>query len=136
MYASEKPLYAFGHGLSYNTYKYSNLETNKKEINKKEKVNVSFTLTNTGNKIGDEVVQLYIQLPKSNIPQPIKALKGFKKITLNKGETKQIELELTPDDLSYWNEKMHHWAVQTGKIKVLVGSASDNILLSTFITVI
>jgi beta-glucosidase len=129
------PQYAFGHGLSYTTFSYGNLKINKKEINSKESVTVSFDLKNTGKYAGEEVVQLYLRDLVSQPVRPVKELKGFQKVMLNPGETRNLTFIIDHDKLSFYNEKLE-WITQPGDFKVMIGSASDDIRLEKTFTLI
>jgi beta-glucosidase len=122
------PRYAFGFGLSYTTFTYSNLKLDRSVSNKNETVKVSFTLTNTGKVTGEEVAQLYIQDRFASIVRPVKELKDFAKIKLAPGEGKTITFELTPAKLAFYKEKLG-WLTEPGDFKVMVGGSSDGIKL-------
>ena len=120
-----KPLFAFGHGLSYTTFAISQIQLRKHIFDS------SFTLKgkikNTGNRAGAEVVQLYIHDNSSTIDRPEKELKGFRKIYLNPGEEQTFEFTIDDKDLSYYDELTHKWTLEPGLFTALVGNASDNI---------
>ena len=122
---SSAPLYSFGYGLSYTTFEYSNM--NIEQIGK-DSFNVSCQIKNSGSREGDEVVQLYLKDDVSSVVTPEIQLKKFKRIHLNKGETKKVELVLTRDDLSLYNQRMEYVA-EPGTFTVMIGSACNNILL-------
>jgi beta-glucosidase len=128
---SAKPLYSFGYGLSYTSFKYSNLII-KKEDN--ERFNVSFDVTNTGDRDGEEVAQLYLHDVLASIVQPVKQLKHFARVYIKRGETRRIEFGITADDLSMINQNMQN-VVEPGDFDVLIGSSSDNILLKGTLSV-
>lgn len=121
------PLFAFGHGLSYTTFAFGKIKSNRNAISGDEKVTFTVPVTNTGDVAGAEVVQLYISDPKCSVMRPAKELKGFAKVFLQPGETKEVSLEIGKDDLSYFDAGKHEWVVEPGEFKALVGSASDNI---------
>jgi len=123
-----KPLFPFGYGLSYTTFKYENLKLSKKQIRKDGIVTVSVDVTNTGNLAGAEVVQLYINDLESSIITPIIELKGFKKINLKPNETKTIKFTLGFDELSLWNGDMKQ-VVEPGQFSVMIGKSCENIIL-------
>lgn len=128
MYLDERPLYAFGHGLSYASFEYSNLELSTSQINADGAVTVKVDVKNTGDRPGDEVVQMYVRDVESSVVQPKKELLGFKRITLEPGETQTVELALRGDQLAFWDEvERHDFVVEPGEFEVLIGSASDNI---------
>ena len=122
------PLFRFGHGLSYTSFEYSNLEITPSRIKAGGIVQVTMDVKNTGKREGEEVVQLYIDDEVSSVTTPIKQLRGFKKINLKPGEMKSVSLPLTPDDLSLFDRNMNR-IVEPGKFNVLVGSSSGDIRL-------
>jgi beta-glucosidase len=126
------PQYAFGHGLSYTTFLYSNLKISKKEINSEESFTISFDLKNTGHYAGEEVVQLYLGDLVAQPVRPVKELKDFQKVMLEPGETKTLTFIIDREKLSYYNDKFQ-WIVQPGEFKLMIGSASDDIRLDGMI---
>ncbi|WP_316809388.1 beta-glucosidase BglX [Pedobacter agri] len=122
------PKFAFGHGLSYTTFEYSGLIFDKTELRRDEKMEVSFTLKNTGNFAGEEVVQLYLQDKFASVVRPVKELKDFKKIMLKPGETKTVSFIIDQEKLSFYNQKLQ-WAAEPGGFKLMIGTASNNIRL-------
>jgi beta-glucosidase len=122
------PLYAFGHGLSYTTFKYSDLEISPDETGPGGKVHVRATITNSGNRAGADVVQLYINDPISSVSTPVKELKGFRKVWLKAGESTKVQFELGPNHLSLVNRHLEK-IVEPGEFKVMIGQSSDNIVL-------
>ncbi|WP_316783803.1 beta-glucosidase BglX [Pedobacter frigiditerrae] len=124
------PKFAFGYGLSYTNFTYSNLKLDKAVPLKNETVNVSFTLTNSGKVAGEEVAQLYIQDRFASLVRPVKELKDFAKVKLNPGESKTITFTLTPDKLKFFKEKLG-WVTEAGDFKVMVGGSSDGIKLES-----
>ena len=121
-----KPMYAFGHGLSYVDFEYDGM-TAKSD---KDGVKVSFTLRNAGAMPADEVVQLYVQRVDSAVEWPTKELKAFSRVSLGAGESKKVTLEVPLKDLRYWDEASAAWALEHGKLRLLLGSASDDIRLT------
>ncbi len=121
-------LYPFGYGLSYTTFKYSNLQVTPAETHTQGRIKVSFDITNTGERAGDEVVQMYIHDVVSSVTTYEKKLRGFDRIPLAPGQTKTVTFTLTPKDLSLWNSDMHY-VVEPGKFEVLVGASSEDIKL-------
>ena len=121
-----KPMYAFGHGLSYVNFEYANLKAKAG----KDAVKVSFKLTNTGEMPADEVVQLYVHREDSSVEWPAKELKAFKRVSLKAGETKTVTLEIPVKDLRYWNTDANAWELEHGKLQLLLGAASDDIRLT------
>jgi beta-glucosidase len=129
-----RPLFPFGFGLSYTTFRYKALSVSPKTISLSERssqtVSVDFHVTNTGQRAGAEVAELYVGFPQTSaVPEPPKQLKGFAKLQLQPGETGHVRLELNARDFSYWNTKDHRWAILPGVYKMMVGSSSRDILL-------
>ena len=135
MYFKGKPLYAFGHGLSYTTFKYNSVETNSGTIFKNGEIKVTVSVTNTGNRDGDEVVQLYVKQLESKVERPEKELKAFQRVFFKAGETKNVVLTLKAKDLQYWNTAKQQFELENNTIELQIGSASDAILLNKKITV-
>jgi beta-glucosidase len=129
LYFKGVPLYAFGHGLSYTQFKYSNLTLSQAKTNATGEVHVSFDLQNAGTRAGSEVAQMYVHQVKSNVVQPIKSLRGFQRVMLNPGETKHITLSLPSSQLSYYDLTAHKFVVAPGIFNVMIGSSSDDIRL-------
>lgn len=127
-YFTGKPLYAFGYGLSYTSFQYKNIKV---QSSISENINISFSLKNTGKMKGDEVVQLYVKYPETNTPMPIKQLKGFKRITLQKGESQAVSFAVNKQELRIWNENLKKFETPTGHYIFMIGSSSDNIHLRT-----
>jgi beta-glucosidase len=130
MYYKNVPLFPFGHGLTYTSFKYSGLKTDRKTLSDKEIVNVSFNIQNTGNYDSDEVPQLYISFPASKVERPAKALKGFARIFIRRGETKNVTISLNGSDLTYWDTNTNKWTLEPGKIEFFVGSSSADARLN------
>ena len=118
------PLYAFGHGLSYTTFGYSDLRLSKASIKAGEKLTATITVTNTGNYDGIEMVQLYIRDLVGTITRPVKELKGFKQVQLKKGESKEISFTISSDDLKFYNSNLQY-VVEPGEFQVFVGTNSQ-----------
>ena len=130
-----QPLFHFGYGLSYTTFKYDNLKLEKEKIKIDESANVSVELTNTGKVAGDEIVQMYIRDKISSVTRPVKELKGFKRISLKPGETKTVTLEINPEKLAFHNMDIK-FVVEPGDFEIMVGSSSrDKDLHKTILTV-
>jgi beta-glucosidase len=125
MYFKGVPLYPFGHGLSYTTFNYSKL----KVANAGAKLTVSFDVTNSGEREGADVAQLYTHQRVSSTYQPIKSLRAFQRVSLKPGETKSVTLELPVSHLGFYDTKIHDFRVEPGVFDVLVGSSSDDIRL-------
>jgi beta-glucosidase len=126
---SVKPLYPFGFGLSYTEFAYSHLVLSHKQAAPTEVVTVSVRVKNTGPRAGDEVVQLYVGDPVASVTRPLKALKGFKRITLQPDEQKSVCFQLDVRHLAFFDRQMRY-VVEPGQIQVMVGSSSDDIRLS------
>ncbi|RZK38709.1 MAG: beta-glucosidase BglX [Pedobacter sp.] len=122
------PRFAFGYGLSYSTFTYSDLKLAQASVTKGQTMKMSFTLTNNSNVAGEEVAQLYIQDKVASVVRPVKELKDFAKVKLNPGEKKVITFELTPEKLSFYKEKLG-WITESGTFKVMIGGSSDGIKL-------
>lgn len=119
------PLFSFGYGLSYTTFKYDNLKIAQTEYSADENIEVTVNVSNTGNKNGEEIVQLYIRDDYSNSTRPVKELKRFQRIHLDKGECKSISFTLNKDDLSYYNHNAEY-VLEPGSFTVMVGSSSQD----------
>jgi beta-glucosidase len=128
-YFRGEPLFAFGHGLSYTTFEFDDLHIDPSKVKTGGKVAISIGVTNTGDRTGDEVVQLYIHHRDATVPRPIKELKGFKRITLQPGERKTITFTLYLPQLGFYDEAMRS-VVQPGLVEVMVGSASNHLPLT------
>jgi beta-glucosidase len=125
--STTKPLYPFGWGLSYTTFKYANVRLAPDTIGTQGETKVSVDVTNAGKMRGDEVVQLYIRDEVSSVTRPVKELRGFRRISLNPGETKTVELALGPSELSFLNRDMRR-VVEPGTFRVMVGANSDELI--------
>ena len=121
-----KPLFAFGHGLSYTTFEYGQASCRKSGKGFK----VSVDVTNTGSREGKEIVQLYISDEESSLERPVKELKGFKKVALAPGETKKVTFEISEDMLKFYNPAQKGWVLEKGKFTAHIGAASDDIRTS------
>jgi beta-glucosidase len=132
MFNENKVLYPFGHGLSYSTFKYSNLSLDKNMIDSNEmnEVVVSVDVQNTSELKGDEVIQLYIRDLESSVVQPIKRLREFKRITLDKGDITTVVFKLQNDDFSYWDEEKKDWTIENGEFEIQIGASSTDIKLT------
>jgi beta-glucosidase len=121
-----EPLYPFGYGLSYTTFSYGDIHLSKTELKGNEKLTVYLTLANTGKYAGEEVVQLYIQDPAASISRPVKELKNFIKVMLQPGEKKDISLDVTTDDLKFYNSSLKYdW--EGGEFIIYVGTNSRDV---------
>lgn len=122
-----KPLFPFGHGLSYTDFKYGKATVDKSVMGVTGKVKVTVPVTNIGTREGQEVVQLYIADSKCSVPRPVKELKGFKKVRLAPAETVDVTFEITPDALSYFDADKHAWVCEPGAFEALIGASSADI---------
>jgi len=122
------PLYPFGYGLSYTSFSYSDSKLDKSEMTESESTVLRFRVTNTGAVAGDEVVQLYIKDVLATVARPVLELKGFQRISLKPGESKEVNFKITPDLLKMLNDKME-WVTEPGEFKLLVGASSRDIRL-------
>lgn len=122
-----KPLFAFGHGLSYTTFDYGKPILSRRNMTEDEQITLSVDITNTGSREGKEIVQLYISDKKSSLPRPIKELKGFKKVNLKPGETVSVTFTIDKEKLSYFDPEKHAWIAEPGKFEAIIASASDDI---------
>ena len=120
------PKYAFGHGLSYTDFSYSNITLSKSSVKPTEKLVAKITLTNAGNYDGEETVQLYIRDLFGSVVRPVKELKGFQKVFLKKGESKELSFVLTVDDLRFYNDKLQY-VYEPGEFKLFIGGSSDSV---------
>ncbi|MGC1390641.1 MAG: glycoside hydrolase family 3 C-terminal domain-containing protein [Bacteroidales bacterium] len=129
MYKKIAPLFPFGYGLTYTTFRYTDLKAEKKSLSDNEVVNLSFNLQNTGNFDSDEVTQLYVSFPGSKVERPVIALKGFKRIFVGKGETLKVSIPLRASDLTYWDISKQAFVLEKGKVKFYIGSSSEDLKL-------
>jgi beta-glucosidase len=135
MYFKGQPLYPFGFGLSYTTFKYASLRTSEPLVAKNGEVTASVDVTNSGSRAGDAVVQLYVKHLGSKVERPEKQLKGFKRVTLQPGETKTVEIPLKASQLAYWDEKSKDFRVETESVQLMVGGSSAELQASTTLRV-
>jgi beta-glucosidase len=131
VYVENAPLFAFGHGLSYTTYQYGAPTVDKSSIKKGQNVTVAVTVTNTGNRAGDEVVQLYLRDDVSSAVRPIMELKGFAKVSLKAGESREVKFVLTPDLLSFYNPQLAK-VLEPGTFTVMTGPSSQKVQKTSF----
>lgn len=126
-----EPLYPFGYGLSYTDFSYSEIELDKNQMTRMEEIKASVTVTNTGNRPGEEVVQFYIQDLYGSVVRPVKELKGFKKIFLNPGESERVTFTITEEDLKYYTSDMNYKS-EEGEFKVYIGTNSKELEEAAF----
>ena len=124
-----RPLFAFGHGLGYTTFKLSDLRLSSSTLTAADSLTVTVNVRNTGRRAGAETVQLYIHDDKCSVDRPVKELKGFAKVALQSGESKDVKIVIGRDALSFYDEKQGAWKAEPGTFTALVGNASDNIVL-------
>ncbi|MBW4028167.1 MAG: beta-glucosidase [Acidobacteria bacterium] len=127
MYAKDKPLYAFGYGLSYTTFTYESATLSAPGVEADGKVEVHVKVKNTGPRAGDEVVQIYIQQLGSAVERPHLELKGYKRVHIEAGVENDVNFELKPRDLAYWDEANHFWRVEKEDVRILAGGSSDRL---------
>jgi beta-glucosidase len=130
LFSTVEPLFPFGYGLSYTTFKYSNLQITKPQIRPNESTTVTVDVTNTGQVRGDEVAQMYIRDEVSSVTRPIKELKDFSRITLLPGETKKITFTITPEKLQFYDREMKR-VVEPGNFQIMVGGNSVDLTAKT-----
>ena len=135
MYTQKRPLYAFGFGLSYTSFFYYNLRVEPTLVSTGGIVMVKVDVKNTGERAGDEVVQMYVTHQGSKVERPLEELKGFKRVALRAGETKTVEMPLSARTLSYWDDATKGFVLEKDTVKVRVGPSSDNLPLQTMVTV-
>jgi beta-glucosidase len=126
-YFKGQPLYPFGHGLSFTTFRYSPLRTSRDVIRDGDTISVRVGVTNTGRRRGDEVVQLYVRHPASRVARPIRELHGFTRVTLAPGEHRTVTLRLPSSALRYWDDKRHVWTLEPETVVLEAGSSSADI---------
>ncbi len=122
-----KPLFSFGHGLSYTTFAYGKAVADKKVMGQDETLTITLPVTNTGSREGSEVIQLYISDLKSSLPRPVKELKGFSKTKLAPGETREVTFTIGKEALSFFDDTRHEWVAEPGKFEAWIGASSTDI---------
>jgi len=118
------PLYPFGFGLSYTTFSIDDLTVSTEQLKVGDSMTVTAKVTNTGNRTGDEVVQLYIHQKAGSDSRPMRELKGFERITLEPGETKTVTFNLGPRQLGYWSTSANQWIQEAAEFDIWVGADS------------
>lgn len=131
LFSDTNPLFPFGHGLSYTSFKYSNLKVSKSKVGIGASLVATVDVKNIGDRTGDEVAQMYIRDEVSSVTRPIRELKGFERITLNPGQTKTVTFKITPEKLSFYNREMRK-VVEPGFFKVEVGGSSADLMATRF----
>lgn len=127
MQKKTRPLFAFGHGLSYTDFSYGKPVIDSRKMDRDGSVTVSVDVTNTGKRAGKEIVQLYISDLKSSLPRPVKELKGFRKVSLEPGETATVSFTIGSESLCFFDPASHSWVVEPGKFEAVIASSSDDI---------
>jgi len=130
LYFNGKPLYPFGHGLTYTTFEYANLRLSANTINASEQLTISVDITNTGSWVSDEVIQLYVHMRQSRVKRPIKELKRFRRGRFEPGQTQTIHFTLPASELAFWDVTRDKWTVESGDYDILVGRSSTDIRLT------
>jgi beta-glucosidase len=120
-----KPLFPFGYGLSYTTFKFANLAVDPKSAGANPQINVTFDVTNTGSRKGADVAQVYVSDDHAKVPRPERELKGFERVVLAPGETKHISVGLDARSFAYWDTNASKWAIAPGRFTVRVGDRVD-----------
>ena len=130
------PLFAFGYGLSYTTFEYGKITTDKTSYAGNETVKLSFSIKNTGKVKGAEAAQVYISDVKSTVLRPLKELKAFSKVMIEAGESKQVEINLPVKDWAFFNDKTQTWIIEPGKFIIMVGASSAEIRQTLSVNVV
>ena len=125
-----RPLFAFGHGLSYTSFGYSEASVSKTKMAADGTVTVSVNVTNTGDREGKEIVQLYIGDDEASVERPVMELKSFRKVSIKPGETVKVSFEVNADMLKYYSEENGGWTLEKGVFTAYIGAASDDIRTS------
>lgn len=126
-----EPLYPFGYGLSYTTFRYGDLQLSNNSMNENGKITASVTVTNTGNYDADEIVQMYIRDMVGSVARPVKELKGFERIHLKKGESRTVSFDITAEQLKFYNSALN-WVCEPGEFEVMVGGNSRDVQTKKF----
>ena len=131
LYSKAKPLYAFGYGLSYTTFAYEEMHLSAPKVAADGSVQVTVKVRNSGHVASDEVVQLYVQHLGSAVTRPQLELKGFRRVHIEAGSSRDVTMEIKPRDLAYWDASAHVWRVEIEKVRLLAGGSSDNLPVQT-----
>jgi len=135
LYSKDKPLYAFGYGLSYTSFAYESLSVSAPKVAAESAVQVTVKVKNTGQRASDEVVQMYVQHLGSKVERPILELKGFKRVRIEAGAERDVAMALKPRDLAYWDAAAHLWRVEKEQVRVLAGGSSDSLPVQAVVEV-
>jgi beta-glucosidase len=135
MYFKGQPLFPFGYGLSYTAFRYTNLKTSAPTLTRDGETTVSLDVENTGDKAGDEVVQMYVRHEASKVTRPVKELRGFERVSLAPHETKAVRMKLKADSLAYWDEHAGIFVVEEEPIRIQVGGSSADVRVETTVTI-
>jgi beta-glucosidase len=127
---NKKPLFPFGFGLSYTTFRYQYLAVPCSDVTHGGVVPVTVDITNTGSVKGDEVAFLFVSYPQTQARRPIKELKGFRRVSLDPGVTKRVTFLLRVSDLRYWDSNSNSWNIENGTVQISVGPSSDRLMLT------
>lgn len=127
LYSKDKPLYPFGYGLSYTTFRYDGVKLSATKIDADGAVQVTVKVKNTGKRASDEVVQMYVQHLGSSVTRPQLELKGFKRVRIAPGAVQDVTMELKVRDLAYWDTASHAWKVEKEQVRILAGGSSDRL---------
>jgi beta-glucosidase len=134
-YFGGTPLYPFGHGLSYSTFEYGNLRVGSPTLAPGDTLRVQVDVTNTSERVGEEVVQLYVRYPDGELERPRLELQGFRRVEIQPGDTHTVEIPLVADRLQYWNADEDRWVLQPGVMAIAVGASSTDLRLRTEVKV-
>ena len=135
LYSKEKPLYAFGYGLSYTSFVFEDVKVSTAKVTAEGTVQVTVKVKNAGIRAGDEVVQLYVKHLGSKVERPQLELKGFKRVRIEAGAERNVAFDLKPRDLAYWDAAAHAWQVEKEQVRVLAGGSSDKLPVQSTVEV-
>lgn len=135
LYFSGTPLYPFGHGLTYPTFAYANLQLSADSIDASERVIVSVDITNTGSRASDDVVQLYVHARRSRVKRPLKTLKAFRRLHFEPGQTQTVQFTLPASELAFWDVTRDKWSVESGHYDILIGRSATDIQLAATLAI-
>jgi len=130
-----EPLFPFGHGLSYTTFRYGELRVEPDVLAAGQKARITIPVTNTGARDGDEVVQLYVRYPEGEIERPVKELKGFQRLSIPPGQTREATFELSPEDLAWYDPDVRRFVIQPGEYQLLAAASARDVRASARLTI-